>query len=132
MPGPKVPTQRHADSAPGRGASPAATREHRADPGDKTTTTATEAAVEPSARSSEDLDAEMTAMADLLVRGLRALGGAGHVDLASRLAGQAWSVLRTRHERSADRLNGLLHYLARLPDLQAATTFTSSTPRSKP
>lgn len=61
-------------------------------------------------------DTEMAAVVDLLVRGLRALGGAGQVDLASRLAGKAWWVLRTDHERAADRINGLLHYLARLPE----------------
>ncbi|MHB9863541.1 hypothetical protein [Streptomyces sp. YIM S03343] len=79
-----------------------------------------------------DADAEMAAVVDLLVRGLRALGSTGQVDLASRLAGHAWSVLRSNHARSADRLNGLLHYLARLPDTGTTSAPTPPhPPRSK-
>ena len=62
-----------------------------------------------------DQDAQITVLVDLLVRGLRGLGGAGQIDLAGRLAGRAWSVLRIDHPRAAERINGLLHYLARLP-----------------
>lgn len=56
-----------------------------------------------------------TALADLLMRGLRGLGDAGQPDQASRLAASAWSLLRADHPRLADRLNGLLHYLNRPP-----------------
>lgn len=57
----------------------------------------------------------LPATAELLVKALRALGQAGQPDAASRLAAKAWWVLRTSHPREAERLNGALHYLARLP-----------------
>nr|AGC71782.1 hypothetical protein [uncultured bacterium A1Q1_fos_2116] len=53
---------------------------------------------------------------DVLVRALRALGNAGQPDTASRLAARAWWVLKSQHPREAERLNGVLHYLARLPE----------------
>ncbi|HEX6515691.1 MAG TPA: hypothetical protein VF049_08950 [Nocardioidaceae bacterium] len=52
---------------------------------------------------------------DVLVRTLRALGHAGHPDAASRLAARAWWVLRDSRPREAERVNGAMHYLARLP-----------------
>jgi uncharacterized protein (DUF2249 family) len=71
---------------------------------------------EPPERQNRVTDTEMAAVVDLLIRALRALGGTGRVDQASRIAGHAWSVLRVNRPRAADRLNGLLHYLARLPE----------------
>ncbi|TXJ06350.1 MAG: hypothetical protein E6Q27_03960 [Aeromicrobium sp.] len=53
---------------------------------------------------------------DVLVRALRALGNAGQPDTASRLAARAWWALKSQHPREAERLNGILHYLARLPE----------------
>ena len=53
---------------------------------------------------------------DVLVRALRALGNAGQPDTASRLAARAWWILKSQHPREAERLNGILHYLARLPE----------------
>jgi len=53
---------------------------------------------------------------DVLVRALRALGNAGQSDTASRLAARAWWVLKSQHPREAERLNGISHYLARLPE----------------
>lgn len=52
----------------------------------------------------------------VLVKTLRALGAAGRPVAASRLAAQAWSALRHTHPREAEHINGIMHYLARLPD----------------
>ena len=52
---------------------------------------------------------------DVLVKALRALGNAGRPDAASRLAAKAWWALRTTRPREAERVNGAMHYLARLP-----------------
>ena len=62
--------------------------------------------------SSDELVAALT---KLLARGLRALGEAGQPDRASKLAAAGWSALRHDHPAEAERMNGLLHYLARLP-----------------
>lgn len=51
---------------------------------------------------------------DVLVRTLRALGQAGRPDAASRLAARAWWLLRDTNPREAERVNGAMHYLARL------------------
>ncbi|WP_210748085.1 DUF2249 domain-containing protein [Actinomadura latina] len=58
----------------------------------------------------------MAALTRLLSRAVRALGQAGHPDQASRLAADGWSVLRHEHPAEAERLNGVMHYLARLPE----------------
>jgi hypothetical protein len=60
----------------------------------------------------EDVIIETT---DVLVKALRGLGQAGRPDAASRLAATAWWALRTQHPRQAERINGVMHYLARLP-----------------
>lgn len=52
---------------------------------------------------------------DVLVRTLRALGEAGRPDAACRLAATAWWSLREACPREAERLNGTMHFLARLP-----------------
>jgi uncharacterized protein (DUF2249 family) len=52
---------------------------------------------------------------DVLVKTLRALGAAGHPDDANRLAARAWWVLKDTRPREAERINGAMHYLARLP-----------------
>ena len=49
-----------------------------------------------------------------LVRALRRLGAAGEPVEASRIAADAWSALRHDQPRAADRLNGVMHHLARL------------------
>jgi hypothetical protein len=55
-------------------------------------------------------------LAVLLGKALRLLGDAGRPVAASRLAGQAWWALRAvDDERGAARINGLMHYLAKLP-----------------
>ncbi|ALG85447.1 hypothetical protein [Gordonia phthalatica] len=50
-----------------------------------------------------------------LIKALRALGQSGDPDAANRLAAQAWLALRDDHPREAERLNGAMHYLVRLP-----------------
>lgn len=52
----------------------------------------------------------------LFTKALRALGRAGHADEASRLAAQAWWGFKDTDPRAAERINGTMHYLARLTD----------------
>ena len=47
------------------------------------------------------------------IRALLALGDAGQIDAACRLAASAWSVLHHRQPREAERLNGVLHALTK-------------------
>ena len=61
------------------------------------------------------LEAALAGTTDVLVKTLRALGNAGHPDAASRLAAKAWWALRTTRPRDAERVNGVMHFLARLP-----------------
>lgn len=64
-------------------------------------------------------------VAEILVRALRRLGDEGFPDAASRFAAKAWWLMRDDHPRQAAQLNGLLHYLARLPaELGAPATET--------
>jgi hypothetical protein len=58
-------------------------------------------------------DAAISGMTDLLVKAVRALGAAGEPEQASRIAGKAWWVLKD-WPRQAERVNGTMHYLARL------------------
>lgn len=60
----------------------------------------------------QDVIAQTT---DVLVKALRTLGQSGFPDAASRLGGKAWWVLKEQHPREAERVNGVLHFLARLP-----------------
>lgn len=53
---------------------------------------------------------------DVLAQTLKALGQAGKPVAASRLAAQAWQVLRKASPDDAERINHLMHYLARLPE----------------
>lgn len=62
---------------------------------------------------------------DVLVKTLRALGQAGHPDTASRLAAKAWWALRETRPREAERVNGAMHFLARLPPEPGAPAPTS-------
>jgi Zn-dependent protease with chaperone function len=66
----------------------------------------------PTRAGDEDL---VPALTRLLARALRALGEAGQPVRASQLAATGWSALRHEHPSDAERLNGLMHYLARLP-----------------
>ena len=49
----------------------------------------------------------------LLVEALRALGDAGEPEAANRLAGRAWAALRSDDPAAAQRINALMHRLAR-------------------
>lgn len=52
----------------------------------------------------------------LLSKALRLLGEAGRPVAASRLAGKAWwAATKVGDEAGAARINGVMHYLARLP-----------------
>jgi uncharacterized protein (DUF2249 family) len=68
--------------------------------------------VAPTAPSSADTVADLTS---LFGRAVRRLGQAGHVEDASRLAGKAYVLLREPAPDSAEHINGVMHYLARLP-----------------
>lgn len=68
----------------------------------------------PAAPSADpDHGAIVTGMTDLLVKAVRSLGAAGQPEAASRIAGKAWWVLKD-YPRQAERVNGTMHYLARL------------------
>lgn len=60
-------------------------------------------------------DDALAATTDVLVRTLRALGKSGRPDEASRLAAKAYIALRDGRPREADRINGVMHFLAKLP-----------------
>lgn len=51
-----------------------------------------------------------------LTRALRKLGEVGYPDEASRIAARAYSAIRHEDPTNAERINGTMHYLARLPD----------------
>lgn len=61
-------------------------------------------------------DAASGALIRVLVRALRGLGEAGEPERANRLAAQAWSATRHTDPAIAEKLNGTMHYLSRLPD----------------
>ena len=88
-----------------------------------------------SSAEAQDALAETT---DVLVKALRALGQVGHPDVASRLAAKAWWALRGTRPREAARVNGAMHYLARLPvepgalPTEAPATTRTSKPANKP
>lgn len=68
---------------------------------------------------------------DVLVKTLRALGRAGRPDAASRLAARAWWVLRDARPREAERINGVMHYLARLPEEPRPQATAAPTPQEE-
>lgn len=51
----------------------------------------------------------------VLIDALRALGTGGQPETANRLAGRAWAALRRTHPTEAQRINALMHQLARMP-----------------
>ncbi|MEO7131242.1 MAG: hypothetical protein ABIZ07_07695 [Dermatophilaceae bacterium] len=71
-------------------------------------------------------------LTDVLVKTLRALGQAGHPDEANRLAARAWWILRDAHPREAERINGAMHFLSRLPAESGARPTEAPTPTEKP
>jgi uncharacterized protein (DUF2249 family) len=59
-------------------------------------------------------DSAVDGLAGVLIRALRRLGTAGQPEAASRLAAEAYALVRHDQPRIADRLNGVMHHLARL------------------
>ncbi|MDN5794755.1 MAG: hypothetical protein L0H79_03265 [Intrasporangium sp.] len=82
-------------------------------------------------RSPADLSVEeaLAGTTDVLVKTLRALGQAGRPDAASRLAAKAWWALREASPREAERINGAMHFLARLPAEPGAHPTEAPTPK---
>jgi uncharacterized protein (DUF2249 family) len=68
---------------------------------------------EPILHESE-CDRTVAALTKVLTRALRELGEVGSPESASRFAAQAWVLVRGEHRTEAERLAGVLHYLARL------------------
>lgn len=60
-------------------------------------------------------DAVLRDTVGVLTEALKALGKAGKPVEASRLAAQAWSALRDPYPQGAERVNSIMHFLARLP-----------------
>jgi hypothetical protein len=55
-------------------------------------------------------------LTSVFARAVRRLGQAGHVEEASRLAGKAYVALMRTAPDAAEHVNGVMHYLARLPE----------------
>lgn len=70
----------------------------------------------------------------LFTRALRLLGDAGYPVAANRLAGKAWWTLKQDDPKGAQRVSGVMHYLAKLPEEtappKAATTPDPPTPET--
>jgi len=66
----------------------------------------------------ETTDGETTDVVEGLTRVLakacRQLGDAGHPREAGKLAADGWVLLRENHPKQAERLDGTMHYVARL------------------
>jgi uncharacterized protein (DUF2249 family) len=58
----------------------------------------------------------LDALTGILADALRGLAGAGQSEAACQLAGQAYAVLRREHPTEAQRINALMHRLARMPN----------------
>lgn len=77
-------------------------------------------------------DETLSTTVGFLIKTLRALGHRGDPDAANRLAAQAWLALRDDHPHQAERLNGAMHYLVRLPqrpDLESDSSPTNQEDR---
>jgi hypothetical protein len=58
----------------------------------------------------------------VLAKACRRLGDAGHPEDAAALAAQGWALVRQVHPAQAERLDGTMHYLARLESSPNATS----------
>jgi hypothetical protein len=58
----------------------------------------------------------------VLAKACRRLGDAGHPEDAAALAAQGWALVRKVHPAQAERLDGTMHYLARLESSPTATS----------
>jgi uncharacterized protein (DUF2249 family) len=61
----------------------------------------------------------------VLARAVRRLGQSGQVEEASRLAGKAYVLLMHSAPDAAEHINGVMHYLARLPQDDPTTKETT-------
>lgn len=71
------------------------------------------------ASETETAAAPIDADRDLVVlftRALHLLGDAGYPVAANRLAAKAWWTLQVDDSAGANRISGVMHYLAKLPD----------------
>lgn len=64
----------------------------------------------------EQLREAVAATTDILVKTLRGLGQNGQPEAANRLAAKGYWALRPTSPDEAERINGTMHYLARLED----------------
>jgi uncharacterized protein (DUF2249 family) len=74
-------------------------------------------------------DETTEALTSVLIDALRALGAAGRPEQANRLAGHAWTALRRERPQQAQRVNALMHKLARLPDTDQGATMPTTDPQ---
>lgn len=63
----------------------------------------------------EELREALRVTTEMLGKCMRSLGKSGRPDEASRLGGRAWVALYKVAPREAERINGVMHFLARLP-----------------
>ena len=81
---------------------------------------------EPAAQSPDNTAVLIDSLTRVFARVCRELGKAGHPSEASRLAAEAWSLLRNDYPGEAERINGAMHYLARLEqDMERQVAQTS-------
>lgn len=78
--------------------------------------------------SEEEVEKAIAELTALFVKSLRGLAQAGQPVMASQIAGKAWWTLQDYWPREAERINGTMHYLARLEDEQAAQETSASSP----
>ena len=74
---------------------------------------------------------QLSAVVSTLIKALRALGRAGQPDRALELAATAWSQLRREDPRQAERINGCMHFLARLPQSQPVPATGPAAPATR-
>ncbi|MEO5918124.1 MAG: hypothetical protein ABIQ17_01050 [Candidatus Limnocylindrales bacterium] len=61
-------------------------------------------------------DPAVTQLTTSLTRALRRLGDVGEPTTAAQIAAQAYGALRREHAPAAERINQVMHYLARLEE----------------
>ncbi len=69
--------------------------------------------VEGTTRTTDPAVAQLTTS---LARALRRLGDVGEPTTAARIAAEAYGALRREHAAAAERINQVMHYLARLEE----------------
>lgn len=79
----------------------------------------------------DELRQAVVSVTAVLVRTLRALGQNGQPEEANRLAAKAYWALRPTSPDEAERINGAMHYLARLESTTAATHEPTREPTHK-